>query len=265
MKIGFFDSGLGGLFLLKKVVKVLPQYDYLFLGDLKHSPYGNRSAQAIDNFSQEAVNYLFENGCQLVIIACNTATILALRKIQQEYLPANYPGRRVLGVLVPTLEETTKQNIKRLGVLATAATVNSKVYVKELQKLHGEIKVFQNAAPLLVSLVENDGLRWAGPILKEYLKPLMNKKVEAIILGCTHYPVLKNEIKKIVGYKIKIISQDDIIPAKLADYLKRHPEIEKKLSKGGRITLEVTDLSVDFRRTAKKWFGKEISLKLVEY
>ena len=263
MKIGFFDSGLGGLFLLKKVVKVLPQYDYLFLGDLKHSPYGSCSAQAVQDFTRQGVDYLFKNGCQLIVIACNTATILALRKIQQEYLPTHYPQRRVLGVLVPTLEEVVRQKVKRLGVLATVATVNSAVYIQEIKKLDGKIKIYQNAAPLLVPLVENNGLRWASPVLRQYLNPLLAKKVQAIILGCTHYPILKNKIKKIIGSKIRIISQDDIIPIKLADYLKRHPEIEKKLSKNGKIALEVTDLGADFCQTARKWFGRDIKLKLI--
>ncbi len=265
MKIGFFDSGLGGLFLLKKAVKVLPQYDYLFLADLKRSPYGNRSAQVVYDFTREAAGYLFKNGCQIIIVACNTASALALRKLQQEYLPAKYPDRRILGVVVPTIEETLKYKIKRLGVLATKATIESGVYAKEIKKLNPGIKVWQYAAPLLVSLIENNSLRWAEPILKAYLKPLISKKVEAIILGCTHYVVLKRRVQKIVGPKIKVISQDEIIPKKLADYLACHPEIAGKISKTGKIIFETTDLGADFCQTAKKWFGKEIRLKLVSY
>jgi len=265
MKIGFFDSGLGGLFILKKVVKVLPQYDYLFLGDLKRTPYGNRSAKVIYDFTREAMEYLFKNDCQLVIIACNTASALALRKLQQEYLPAKYQDRRILGVIVPTIEEVLKYKIKRLGVLATKATIESGVYAKEIKKLNPSIKIFQYSAPLLVPLIENNSLCWAESILRAYLKPLMNKKVEAIILGCTHYAILKKMTQKIVRPKIRIISQGEVIPRKLADYLARHSEIQKNLSKGGRITLEVTDINKDFCQTAKKWFGKDINLKLVAY
>lgn len=265
MKIGFFDSGLGGLFLLKKVAKVLPQYDYLFLGDLRRTPYGNRSARVIYEFTREAMEYLFANGCQLVIIACNTASALALRKLQQEYLPARYPDRRILGVIVPTIEETLKYKIKRLGILATKSTINSEVFVKEIRKLNPKIKIWQKSAPLLVPLIENNSLRWAEPILRDYLKPLMRKKVEAIILGCTHYAVLKKMAQKIVGSEIKVISQDEIIPKKIADYLARHPELANKISRTGQINFETTDLGTDFCQTAEKWFGEDIELKLVEY
>lgn len=265
MKIGFFDSGLGGLFLLKKTVKLLPQYEYLFLGDLKNSPYGNRSPEAVYDLTCRAVNYLFKEDCQLIILACNTATILALRKIQREYLSANYPDRRVLGVLVPTLEDVIDQGVKRIGVLATLATVKSEAYSREIKKINSQIKIFQNAAPLLVPLVENDGLRWVEPILKEYLRPLLRKKVEALILGCTHYPILKNRIKKVIGKKIKIISQDEIISKKIKEYLIKHSEIERKISRNRKITLEVTDLSDGFLKLAKKWFGKKINLKTVSY
>lgn len=265
MKIGFFDSGLGGLFLLKKTAKALPSYEYLFLADLKRSPYGNRSSQVVYDFTREAAEYLFKKDCQIIIVACNTASALALRKLQQEYLPAKYPGRRLLGVVVPTIEEVLKYRIKRLGVLATKATIESGVYAKEIKKLNPGIKVFQFSAPLLVPLIENNGLRWAESILRAYLKPLLAKKVSAIILGCTHYAVLKKRAQKIVGPKIKVISQDEIIPRRLVEYLARHPEIVSRLSRTGKIIFETTDLGADFCQTAKKWFGKNIDLKLVSY
>ncbi len=246
MKIGFFDSGLGGLFLLKKAVKVLPPYDYLFLADLKRSPYGNRSPQVIYDFTREAMERLFKKGCQIIIVACNTASALALRKLQQEYLPLKYPGRRILGVVVPTVEEVLKYKIKQLGILATKATIESGVYVKEIKNINPSIKVWQHCAPLLVPLIENNSLRWAEPILREYLKPMINKRVEAIILGCTHYAILRKRVQKIVGPKIRIISQDEIIPRKIADYLARHPEIASKLSQTRKITFETTDLGADF-------------------
>jgi glutamate racemase len=263
MKIGIFDSGMGGLFLMRKIVKKLPQYDYLYLGDTKRTPYGNRSAETVYQFTKKAVDYLFKKNCQLIILACNTGSAQALRKIQREYLPAHYPRRRVLGVIVPTVEKISEADgIKRIGVLATQGTVESKIFEIELKKINPKIKIFQQAAPLLVPLVENNGLKWAEPILKEYLNPLIKKKVEVILLGCTHYPILKNKIRKIAGKKTKVFSQDELIPDKLADYLKRHLEIDKKLAKNRGRIFEVTDMTPHLKTAAKKWFGKNISLKL---
>jgi len=264
MRIGFFDSGLGGLLILKSVIKKLPSYDYLYLGDTKRVPYGNRSQETIYEFTKKAVEYLFSQNCQLIILACNTASAQALRKIQQEYLPKYYPSRRVLGVIIPTVETVLEnKKISRVGVLATLSTVNSKSFVKEFKKAKPNIKIFQQAAPLLVPLIENDGLKYSQPILKEYLKPLLNKKVEAIVLGCTHYPMLKNKIRKMVGRNIKVISQDELIPKKLDNYLKRHPEIEHKLRKNRQQTFAVTDLTPNFQKIAKKWFKNNICLTLV--
>lgn len=265
--------------IFKNVIKKLPEYSYIYLGDTKRVPYGNRSQKTIYQFTKKAVEYLFSQNCQLVILACNTASSQALRKIQKEYLPKFYPSRRVLGVIIPTIEATLEaKNIRKVGVLATSSTVNSKTFIKEFKKINPKIKVFQQAAPLLVPLVENNGLKWTNPILKEYLRPLLNKKVDVIILGCTHYPALKNKIRKITGKAelnsgkkscgeqrrtIKIISQDEIIPEKLADYLKRHPEIEKQIEKSGQRIFAVTDMTKDFEKTARKWFGRKIGLKLV--
>jgi glutamate racemase len=229
-------------------------------------PYGNRSQATILEFTKKAVDFLFSQNCQLIILACNTASALALRKIQKEYLPKKYSGKRILGVIVPTIEATLEnKNIKRIGVLATPSTVASGTFVREFKKASGgRIKIFQQPAPLLVPLVENNGLKWANPILKEYLKPLLAKKVQAIILGCTHYPALKNQISHIAGKKIKVISQDEIIPGKLADYLRRHPEIETKLVKRSRQKFFVTDITKDFQATAGKWLGKKIKLELAD-
>lgn len=266
MRIGIFDSGLGGLLVLKKIAKKLPQYDYLYLGDAKRAPFGNRSQNTIYQFTKEAIEYLFAKNCQLVILACNTASAGSLKKIQREYLARHYPERRVLGVIIPTVETAaTDKKIKRAGILATGGTVNSNAFVKEFKKTAPFVKTFQQAAPLLVPFIENNGIKFAGPALKQYLAPLFQKKVETIVLGCTHYALLKNKIRKITGGKIKIISQDELIPEKLADYLARHPEIEKKLSKNRKITFAATDITPDFERTAKKWFGKNIELKLAKY
>jgi glutamate racemase len=263
-RIGIFDSGLGGLLIFRSIAKLLPRYDFLYLGDTKRVPYGNRSQETIYQFTKKAVNYLFSQNCQLVILACNTASAQALRKIQKKYLPLRYPSRRVLGVIIPTIEATLElKNIKKVGVLATPSTVASQTFVIEFKKANPKIKIFQQSSPLLVPLVENDGIKWASPILKEYLKPLLAKKVDAIILGCTHYPILKNKIRRLAGKNIAVVSQDEVIPAKLKGYLARHPEIGNKLRKQGKRIFMVTDITDSFQATAKKWFGKNIFLKLI--
>lgn len=265
MKIGFFDSGLGGLFILSKTVKVLPQYDYLFLADLKRSPYGDRSVGEVYDLTRQAVDYLFARDCQIIIVACNTASALALRKLQQEYLSLNWPGRRLLGMITPTIEKSVSLKIKKLGILATSATVRSKFYLQEFNKAAPGLKIFQQAAPRLVPLIEKDELAFIEPVLEKYLKPLLKKRPEAIILACTHYAILKKLVKKIAGLKIKVISQDEIIPQKIAAYLKKHPEIAAKISRRGRIDFEATKPDQNFSRTAKKWFGNKVKLKLAKY
>jgi glutamate racemase len=196
---------------------------------------------------------LFKKNCQLIIVACNTASAMALRKIQREYLPKRYPGRRVLGVIIPTAEAAARFN--KVGVLATASTVNSGAFSRELKKIVKTMRIWEQAAALLVPLVEDGSLKWAEPILAEYLNPLLARDVEAVILGCTHYPLLKRLARKLAP-KVKIISQDEVIPAKLADYLKRHPEIAGKLAKKGKRELYVTDLTENIKAKAKDWFGK---------
>ncbi|MBN2585512.1 glutamate racemase [Patescibacteria group bacterium] len=260
MKIGVFDSGLGGLILLKAIVKKLPQYDYIYLGDTQRVPYGNRSQTTIYEFTREAVDFLFKKNCQLIIVACNTASAVALRRIQREYLPKYYSNRRVLGVIIPTAETAAK--FSPVGVLATESTVNSGAFVRELKKLNPKVTVYQQSAPLLVPLVENNAIKWAKPILKDYLSPLLKRKVKGIILGCTHYPLLKSQIKNLAP-EVKIISQDEVIPAKLADYLKRHPEMGRQLSRNGRRELYVTDLTENIQVKAKSWFG-EAKLRLAK-
>jgi glutamate racemase len=267
MKIGIFDSGLGGLFILKSIIEKLPQYDYVYLGDTKRVPYGNRSKQTVYEFTCEAVNFLFRRNCQLIILACNTASALALRRLQKEYLPRHYPDRRVLGVIIPTIEAAADSAKDKIGVLGTLGTVSSNVFPKEFRKASPRLKIYQQAAPLLVPLVENDSLKFAAPILREYLKPLLRHNVKTIVLGCTHYPLLKNKIRQMAGRpakcRVRVISQDEIMPAKLADYLSRHPEITRRLSQNHGREFLVTDLTESFTKTARRWFGKKIKLRLV--
>lgn len=253
MKIGVFDSGLGGLLITRAIRSYLPQYDYVYMGDTLHMPYGSRSRDAIYLYSKESMRVLFEEqNCNLIILACNSASAHALRRLQQEYLPAHYPDRRILGVIIPTVEEVIERKYYRIGLLGTQQTVHSGTYREEILKLDNQISMFQKASPLLVPMIEHDGLKWVKPILESYLSPLVDKGIDSLILGCTHYPYLKSEIRSILGDKIDVLSQDEIIPHKLSDYLKRHPEIERKLSRKSSIQVHFTDITEHYKNSAKQ-------------
>lgn len=257
MKIGVFDSGLGGLAILKDIFKVLPQYDYIYLGDNARVPYGGKSAKLIYKYTKKAVEFLFKKGCALVILACNTATATSLRKIQRDYLPKYYPDRRVLGVIRPTVEVAIESGAKRVGVMGTQATIISKKFVAELMKFDDSIKVYQSACPLLVPIIEEGEIHWEGlrMNLKKYLTPLVRNKVDLLILGCTHYGLIDKEIKKLVGNKIKLISEGKVVAAKLKNYLQRHLEIESKLRKNKKRMYFVTDYSERYKKQIKIFLG----------
>jgi glutamate racemase len=262
MKIGVFDSGLGGLAITQSIISTLPFYDYLYLGDTKRVPYGNRSQEAIHEFVGEALDYMFGQGCQLVILACNTASAEALRKSQQQYLPTNYPDRRVLGVLIPAAEAAVEGlEVGTVGVLATASTVESGSYEREIQRLAPGTKVVSQAAPLLVPIVENNGLKYADPILDDYLRPLLDQHIKSLILGCTHYCHLKDAIRAKVN--CPVVSQDEVVPAKLANYLLRHPEIESELSRDATREYCVTDLPPGYPELVKRLSGGDLPLQRV--
>lgn len=261
MNIGIFDSGLGGLVIARSIKKLLPEYNYVYLGDTKRVPYGNRSHETIYEFTCEALRYLFEKeSCNLVIIACNTASARALRKVQQEFLPKFFPDKKVLGVLIPTAEEVI--NYKKIGIIATKGTVSSHTFQTEINKLNPRAKVFETATPLLVPIIEEGENKLAIPILEKYLKPLIAKNIDALVLGCTHYPILKKEIKSLIPKNIKIIAQNEIIPKKLKDYLAHHSEI--KLSKKGSMKILFTDITPTVEGLSRKWFGKNIKISLVK-
>ncbi|MFA6177623.1 MAG: glutamate racemase [Candidatus Paceibacterota bacterium] len=255
MRIGIFDSGLGGLIIARAIRKTMPEYDYVYFGDTKRLPYGNKSHEAVYEFTKNAVDYLFrKENCTIVIIACNTASARALRELQQKYLPKKFKDRKILGVLIPTAEIAS--NYKKIGILATLGTVASNTWIKEIKKINNKTKVFQNPAPMLAPLVDNGENIMAKPFLLKYLNPFKNKKLDALVLGCTHYPMFKKEIRKIIPKKIKVISQDEIIPKKLKEYLKKHPEITQKLSKNKTMKIFVTDQTQNINIFTKKWFGK---------
>lgn len=244
--IGVFDSGFGGLSILREIRKELPQYDYIFLGDNARAPYGNRSYQLVYEFTLQAVKHLFEMGCHLVILACNTASAKALRSIQQRDLNNLDPNRRVLGVIRPTVEEIgniTKS--RKVGIFGTPGTVQSLSYDIEIAKMHPDIKVYSHACPMWVPLVENresDG-PGADYFVKKDIDALMEQcdEIDSIILGCTHYPLLYDKIKQYTPSGVNIIEQGPIVAQSLKDYLRRHPEMEQRCTRGGTCTYCTTE------------------------
>lgn len=259
MRIGVFDSGLGGLAIARAIMGRLPEYDYLYLGDTKRVPYGNRSQETIHEFTAQALDFLFGNDCQLIVIACNTASAESLRKSQQEYVPRNFPDRRVLGVIIPAAEQAVANGARKVGVIATPSTVESGAYLRELKRQSENVEVVQQAAALLVPIIENDGLKYLDPILEDYLRPLAG--IDSLILGCTHYCLIKEQVRAKVS--IPVVSQDEVVPEKLADYLRRHSEIESKLGRKGERRYCVTDLTTSFSVFARRLAGKDLPLEVV--
>ncbi|MEK7097311.1 MAG: glutamate racemase [Patescibacteria group bacterium] len=259
--IGVFDSGFGGLTVLKEFLSVLPEYDYVYLGDNARAPYGGKSQKEIYQYACEGMEFLFGKGCDLAIVACNTASAKALRKIQQKFLPKHYPDKKVLGVIIPTAEEIGEKGIKRVGIIGTESTVKSKTYIKELEKIDKDIKVFQKACPELAPLIERGKAKEAGTKKKigAYLDYFKNKKIDALILGCTHYPIIKKEIQEIMG-EIEIISPPAIIVGKLKDYLERHKEIERKLEKNKKRFFYTTGDIKKFSGLGGKFLGRRIKI-----
>ncbi len=262
--IGVFDSGFGGVSTLRGIVERLPEYSYIYLGDNARTPYGTRSNNVVYDFSRQAVDFLFNNNCELVIFACNTASSLALRKIQRKHIKDIHPNKRVLGVLIPAVEEAVeKTRNKKIGVIATEGSVNSMAFVKELKLADKNIKVYQKATPLLVPLIESgeNNLQISEIILKNYLKGLLKHNIDTLILGCTHYGILESKIRKITGPHINIISDRKVVPIKLENYLLRHPEIENNLKKDSSVKFYTTDLTEKFTILGSKFFGKKIKPK----
>jgi len=264
--IGVFDSGLGGLTILKEMVRVLPQYDYMYLGDTARAPYGTRSPKLIRTFTEQGVDFLYRHGCQLVIVACNTASSEALRPIQQEYVPRKFPKRNILGVLVPTAQDAvshTKNN--RIGVIATEATIHSGAYEREIHKLESKAEVFQRACPLLVPLIEagEDNPMLSSILLRRYLDPLLEKDIDTLILGCTHYGLLEDKIKKIVGSDVYIVCGGRAVAPRLKEYLSNHPEVEKDITQKGTLAFYTTDITDKFAHLGGRFFGSTIAPRVV--
>ena len=268
--IGIFDSGFGGLSVFKEIKKVLPQYDYIYLGDNARYPYGTRSFDIVYKYTLEAVKYLFDKGCWLIILACNTASAKALRSIQKKDLPKINPYKRVLGVLRPTVEiinKFTKSN--HIGVFGTEGTIASNSYVIEISKLFPDIVINQEACPMWVPLVENNEHNSDGAdfFIKKHINNLLNKddKIDTVILGCTHYPFLIPKLNKYLTGRISIISQDSIVAESLKDYLIRHPEINKKCSKGKRYMYYTTGDPDNFNKRGALLMNENINVFKASY
>jgi glutamate racemase len=261
--IGVFDSGYGGLTVLKEIVTQLPAYDYLYLGDNARSPYGTRSFETVYRYTLQCVEWLLKQNCPLIILACNTASAKALRTIQQNDLHKLNPNARVLGVIRPTTEiigqHTTSNNI---GILATTGTVQSDSYKIEIEKFFPAIKIEQEACPMWVPLVENNehGTEGADYFVQKHINNILgkNKDIDTLLLACTHYPLLKEKIEKHLPKNVKLLSQGEIVAHSLEDYLQRHPEIESKLSKNGTRAFYTTDSPEDFTAKASVFFGETI-------
>ncbi len=267
--IGIFDSGYGGLTILEKIRTELPQYDYIYLGDNARTPYGTRSFDVVYKFTLECVNQLFEMGCQLVVLACNTASAKALRTIQQKDLPSIDPSRRVLGVIRPTVEAVgAMTKTKHIGLLATVGTVQSNSYPLEIAKLHENIVVTSEACPLWVPLIENNEHNTEGAdyFIRKNVENLLaaDPHIDTVMLGCTHYPLIVEQIKSYLPESVKVVSQGEIVAQSLADYLHRHLEMAAKCTSGGSIRYLSTESVAKFASSASIFLNEEIQAEHID-
>jgi glutamate racemase len=261
--IGLFDSGFGGITVLKEILKVLPQYDYLYLGDNARVPYGPRSYEIVCQYTLECVDYLFVQACPLIILACNTATAKALRNIQQKYLPIAYPERRVLGVIRPVTELAGSLSQSGIvGVLATSGTVSSLTYPVEMSHFSPQVTVVQEACPMWVPLVENDEYEGEGAdyFVRKHLDRLFrtHPAIDTLVLGCTHYPMLGKKIRKYLPQGVQLLSQGEIVAHSLKDYLQRHPDMEAACQKEAQLRFLTTDSAAHFNQVAGQYLGIEV-------
>ena len=264
--IGIFDSGYGGLTVFKEIRKLIPDYDFIYLGDNARAPYGNRSFETVYEYTLECVKWFFDQGCPLVILACNTASAKALRTIQQKDLLFNFPEKRVLGVIRPTAEiigQMTQTNA--IGILGTMGTVNSESYKIEIANFFPEVKVFQQACPAWVSYIENGQYNGneMDRIIQEDLEQLFSQSnnIDTILLACTHYPLVEDKIRSFIPRGIKLISQGGIVADSLSGYLRRHDSLNNNLTKYGSVQFYTTNGVEDFEQHGERFFGEKISAK----
>lgn len=266
--IGIFDSGYGGLTILHGIRQLLPEYDYLYLGDNARAPYGPRSFDVVYEFTRQAVHYLFDRGCQLIILGCNTASAKALRSIQQHDLPEGDPDRRVLGIIRPTAEIIgSLTQTRHVGVLATEGTIRSESYNLEIKKLHPDLQVTGVACPFWVPLVEYHEADSPGAdyFVKKRIDQLMrlDPLIDAVILGCTHYPLLMPKIQKHIPAGVRIVPQGEYVAESLKDYLQRHPALERKCSKGGNAHYLTTENPDTFREQAQIFLREPVEVEKI--
>ena len=267
--IGVFDSGLGGLTVFHDIQKLLPHYNYVYLGDNARTPYGTRSFETIYHYTQQGVGRLLDIGCPLVILACNTASAKALRTIQQRDLIQHYPDRRVLGVIRPSVEVVGESSkTRKIGLFGTTGTVRSESYKMEFNKLFPDLTLYQEACPMWVPLVENNEIHTpaAEYFIQRHVENLLSQDhdIDTIILACTHYPLLMDLIKKFVPERISIMDQGPIVAEKLNDYLQRHPEIEQRCEKKGESHFMTSGSVKLFEENAEIFFGNKIEAEHVE-
>lgn len=268
LPIGIFDSGFGGLTIFKSIAEKLPAYDYIYLGDNDRSPYGDHSFETVYQFTLECVEWLFGQGCELVILACNTASAKALRNIQQLDLPKKYPNHRVLGVIRPTAEIIGNYSkSKAIGVMGTRGTINSGSYPIEINNFFPALAVYQQSCPLWVPIIENGEHQAHGAdyFVEKYINQLLAQAptIDCILLACTHYPLLLPKIEKYLPKKIKVLTQGEIVANSLVNYLERHPEIENRLAKNGKRTFCTSGDHQLFNSHASLFLGEEIHSKKV--
>ena len=261
--IGVFDSGYGGLSILKEITAALPQYDYIYMGDNARAPYGNRDFDTVYEYTLQCVKWFFSQGCPLVVLACNTASAKALRTIQQKDLPVIDPLKRVLGVIRPTSEVIGNfSKSGHVGIMGTTGTVQSGSYLIEIEKFYPRIIISQEACPMWVPLVENNEHRLPGAdyFVKKHIDHLLEKDaaIDTILLACTHYPLLIDKIMKYLPNEVSVIAQGEIIAASLKDYLNRHPEIAEKCSKNENRKFYTTGDTTDFNNHASLFFSEDI-------
>lgn len=252
MKIGVFDSGLGGLVIAKSFIEAMPGYDYIYYGDTAHLPYGEKTSGQILAYTIEAVKFLIDHDCKIIIIACNTATSIALRYLQQRFIPVYAPKIKVLGVVIPTVEVATLDNARTIGVIATRATVRSHIYQTELLKINAKLQIQEIAAPELVPLIESNRFDEAKELCAVYAKQFVG--IDSLILGCTHYPLLLGYFRCLLP-NVKIVSQDELMGEKLKNYLERHPEVSAHIGRNNIYEFYVSKLNPQAEQTAHNLFS----------
>jgi glutamate racemase len=259
--LGFFDSGFGGLSVVREVRKRLPEHSLVYLGDNARTPYGGLPPDTIYQYTLEGVLELFSRGANVVVLACNTSSSVALRRIQQQYLPFNHPDKRVLGIVIPTAEEVSRLSVtKVIGVLATEVTVTSYAYPQELYKIDPSVNVIQQACPLLVPMIESGELGNAEDVVRTYVTALLKQdpRIDTVLLGCTHYALIEGTIRSVVPAQIRLVTQGAIVADKLADYLVRHPEFGSSMELSGEATFLTTAYSDRTRLLATRFYGSPI-------